>query len=138
MKFRKSLNFLFYIYLFAVFDQLKQRGEVQCSITQKHTCVTHAQQWKCHLFHGGRLRAAETRQRLLEGGEEGGVLQGSADRLDQVLVLLQVDSDDLRGWPVQTESSPRSHCPTEVKSCCVLQELPSKQVLLEAPGGGAT
>lgn len=58
--------------------------------------------------------------------------------MDQVLVPLQADSEALRGRRVQTESSLRSHRPTEVESCCVFQELPSEQILLEAPGGGAS
>ncbi len=73
---------------------------------------------------------------MLEGREEGGVLQSSADRLDEVPVLLEANT--LKGEPVQTERPSGSHRPTEVKGGGVLQELPSKQVLLEAPRGGAS
>lgn len=82
------------------------------------------------------MGAAQASQCVLEGGQEGRVLQGSADRLDQDPVLLEAGT--LRGEPVQTEGSLSSHHPAEVKGGGVLQELPSKQVLLEATRGGVS
>lgn len=88
-----------------------------------------------HLVQG--LRAADPPQRVLEGREEGRVLQGPADRPDQVPVLLETGGDALRGEPDQAEGSSSSHRPAEVKGGGILQELPSEQVLLEATRGGA-
>lgn len=82
------------------------------------------------------MRPAQSAQCVLEGREEGGVLQSSADRLDQIPVLLEADA--LRGEPAQAEGPSSSHRPAEVKGGGVLQELPSEQVLLEATRGGAS
>lgn len=79
------------------------------------------------------MGATQALQCVLEGGQEGRVLEGSADILDQVAVLLKAHI--LSGEPIQAEGSSRSHHPAEVKGGSVLQELPSKQVLLEAARG---
>lgn len=78
------------------------------------------------LLQRGRVRAAAAPQGVLEGREEGRVLQSSADGQDQVLVVLEADGDALRGEAVQTEGSPCSHRPAEVKGGGAFQELPSK------------
>lgn len=84
------------------------------------------------------MRVTRPLQCVLEAGQEGGVLQGSADRLDQVLVFLQTGAGVLRGQLVQTESSSGSNSPTEVKDNGVPQELSTKQILLEAGRGGTS
>lgn len=72
----------------------------------------------------------------LQGGQEGWLLQRSADREHQELVLQETGA--LRREPVQNKGSSTPDHPAEVRGGCILQEPPSKQVLLETTRSGVS
>lgn len=72
----------------------------------------------------------------LQGGQEGWLLQCSADVAHQELVLQETGA--LRGEAVQNKGSSTPHHPAEVRGGCIVQEPPSKQVLLETTRSGVS
>lgn len=71
-------------------------------------------------------------QDSLQGDQEGGLLQSSADGAHQELVLQET------GEPVQNKGSSTPHHSAEVRGGCILQEPPSKQDLLETTRSGVS